>query len=454
MTTEPNGTRRNDKPAVTLVDLNAWEHPIKSFFQPQELEKVELLDNETYPLFYSSLDTLSEEEAINRYLNGTYENMLKANGFWDFEIVYHDGTDLKIAGDREKRELAAVRWNSHLIDIEAYRNNYEMILRTLTARILTQDGSTRGYFFRSPLDHNGRPLGDDNLYTISGIEYHVQSKQYKVTLLRKSDTRAIYYWAKIRDGNVMFYYENEKEYTQDFDEVARLYALRFVSLDLDAVENRQDEHSSVSFYDRYSLFVDDFDVTTNRYTIRIMRNSDTVNTYYYYDADLDKYYEDGSGEEIHGWEYSAECNACRDLSDTASFKNGMIGIWQASPSMASGWSDRYHFFEDGSYIFYYNEMYGGNRTTDESGDWEIKDNKLILNMTAHTVIEGGTVVEDEITGRRIDGGQKRNIRLKKPERKTLPLFKQLVLDLDNQRLRLELNGVRYWKFSNDPAQGE
>lgn len=56
----------------------------------------------------------------------------------------------------------------------------------------------------------------------------------------------------------------------------------------------------------------------------------------------------------------------------------MIGIWQASGGMAAGWADRYHFYSDGKYRFYPNQMIKSDKK-EKIGIWRIENNKLILD---------------------------------------------------------------------------
>jgi hypothetical protein len=95
-------------------------------------------------------------------------------------------------------------------------------------------------------------------------------------------------------------------------------------------------------------------------------------------------------------------------------QSNLGGIWQASGGMAAGWNDRYHFYTDGNYHFYPNQMVKSD-LIEKSGTWQIKNNKLILDGKAFTLEFLDTRTGDVYQSIRIAGKQ-------------------------------------YWKFSNDPAK--
>jgi hypothetical protein len=60
----------------------------------------------------------------------------------------------------------------------------------------------------------------------------------------------------------------------------------------------------------------------------------------------------------------------------------LVGIWQASGSMAAGWNDRYHFYSNDKYHFYPNQMVNSSNV-EHSGVWTVENNQLILDGKQH-----------------------------------------------------------------------
>lgn len=59
----------------------------------------------------------------------------------------------------------------------------------------------------------------------------------------------------------------------------------------------------------------------------------------------------------------------------------MIGVWQESPEIGSGYLDHYQFMPDSSFRFVYNEMICDKRTIGYSGTWKIVGDKLKITIS-------------------------------------------------------------------------
>jgi hypothetical protein len=69
----------------------------------------------------------------------------------------------------------------------------------------------------------------------------------------------------------------------------------------------------------------------------------------------------------------------------------LTGIWQkGSKEIGSSELDRYHFFEDGKFIYYFNGYDGANRILAIKGTYEIKGSgDLIFRVSSFIQREGG-----------------------------------------------------------------
>ena len=146
--------------------------------------------------------------------------------------------------------------------------------------------------------------------------------------------------------------------------------------------------------------------------------------------------------------------SAQNSSKDTEIKKELIGVWQASPVVASGMNDNFQFFADGKYKFNYNQMNGEKRIFSHAGKWKIENGKLIITLETLKFLIGGktekatgsTATDFDITGGNV------------LEKKILPAEK-IELSLDNfikEELHntTKIDGVKYWKLSSDPTTYE
>lgn len=135
-------------------------------------------------------------------------------------------------------------------------------------------------------------------------------------------------------------------------------------------------------------------------------------------------------------------------------KEEMVGFWQDMSIAASGWSDSYLFYADGTYEFHFNQMICDKRLLSVKGKWEIdREGKLILIAISHTILEGGTLVPSSgscASEYDIEGGEIKTTVLSKPE-KYIITISEIITDDENNSLKTMLIGnKRYWRISKEP----
>lgn len=134
-------------------------------------------------------------------------------------------------------------------------------------------------------------------------------------------------------------------------------------------------------------------------------------------------------------------------------ENKLVGVWQASEAMGSGWSDTYRFFSNGKFVFHANQMDCAKRIVSQSGTWTVKNNIIYLTITERVVMVGGKLVpavgscgsDYEL----VDAQEKKMTR-KMPWRLNLTLGKFTKDDLE--RLTTKFGKTRFWKYNTDPTQ--
>lgn len=132
----------------------------------------------------------------------------------------------------------------------------------------------------------------------------------------------------------------------------------------------------------------------------------------------------------------------------------LIGIWQDAPMIASGWSQNYQFFADGSFNFNHNQMDCADSILFESGSYKIKKHgKVILRFSSQTIIAGGELIPS--TGScgsefELVGGKEKTISVKEKRRL---LFDNIKEDSENHNIKTTtINGVQFWKMGIDPNE--
>lgn len=137
----------------------------------------------------------------------------------------------------------------------------------------------------------------------------------------------------------------------------------------------------------------------------------------------------------------------------------LIGVWQDMPSVAAGWSNRYHFFPNGRYEYVTSQMDCGiTRERQHSGEWAIKDGILKLGTTMSLMWTGGEYIEGtgscgtkELVNYDITYYSVEDIG---SELESHHIGINLSFTTDNlgghSRLKFNLDGKDFWKFSDNP----
>lgn len=123
----------------------------------------------------------------------------------------------------------------------------------------------------------------------------------------------------------------------------------------------------------------------------------------------------------------------------------LVGIWQASSSMAAGWNDRYHFYPSGTFVYYPSEMGCLNQKTTKIGTWKLDKNSLnlIVTKTVERTYQCNREYESTLT-------DSNEIVLTSPKTEKFTFINQ-GLKGDDIYPSISLNGKSFWKFNDDPT---
>jgi hypothetical protein len=139
-----------------------------------------------------------------------------------------------------------------------------------------------------------------------------------------------------------------------------------------------------------------------------------------------------------------------------SSSDSLVGVWQDERVVASGWSNTFLFFNDGSFKFFCNQMDCSKRVVSYFGKWKVNEDELDLTIEQRTVIEGGHLELSDgscASDSMIIGGIEKVIKLKSPEE---IIYSVSEIYADNQddisRIKIYIDAMPYWKFSDNPQE--
>ena len=138
-----------------------------------------------------------------------------------------------------------------------------------------------------------------------------------------------------------------------------------------------------------------------------------------------------------------------DLNDA---ERGLIGIWQPSPAMASGWAETYSFFLNRTVAYRPNSMDCEERLIFRVGHWRLEKNILRISWFAEAKTVGGRLEEASgscASEKDLVGDRPQSYRLKKKVLETLKISR-IRQDREFQKNLMEINGSRFWQGTDDP----
>lgn len=141
------------------------------------------------------------------------------------------------------------------------------------------------------------------------------------------------------------------------------------------------------------------------------------------------------------------------LATPTRFEEYLVGIWQDSPTMGSGWSDHYNFYPDGRFAYYVSQMKCDKRLIKRNGGWILEGNKLVLTTTKERTMVGGKMVPSTGscgTPLTLEDAQMTDKALPKPTVETF-VITQKELSEDSLHESIDLGKIQFWKFDTDPS---
>ena len=144
------------------------------------------------------------------------------------------------------------------------------------------------------------------------------------------------------------------------------------------------------------------------------------------------------------------------LSRAQNSPDSLVGVWQDDRIVASGWSNTFLFFKDGTFKFFFNQMDCAKRTVSYSGMWKVNEDELNLKIKQKTIIEGGHLEPSDGscgTDSMIVDGVEKAVNLETPEEVIYSVSEIYTENQDDiQRIKIYIDAMPYWKFSDNPQE--
>lgn len=137
----------------------------------------------------------------------------------------------------------------------------------------------------------------------------------------------------------------------------------------------------------------------------------------------------------------------------------LLGVWQDSDVMGSGWSNRYHFFADGHFSFVTSTMDCSSRLRQIDGTWTLEKGQLKLNKQRVLTFEGGKLEPSigscgtpyELVDYEVKVTSYKEAFSSDIEQYGVSLTSYNDQELGQDRLKTDFGNTHYYKFYDDPT---
>jgi hypothetical protein len=155
------------------------------------------------------------------------------------------------------------------------------------------------------------------------------------------------------------------------------------------------------------------------------------------------------------WEKEDSVNQEFKRHDQDSFY--MVGVWHASDCVGSGYSDLYLFYDDGTFMYFENQMDCSNRLISLEGMWKNKSNILTLTIRKKTIWTGGKLLP--VTGGSCGSDSmlvdaKEKVILLSPHETKKVTLSSVYYEEDLNRKTMKFDKTRFWRIYNNPEEFE
>jgi len=140
---------------------------------------------------------------------------------------------------------------------------------------------------------------------------------------------------------------------------------------------------------------------------------------------------------------------------SVSLASTLVGVWQDNRYLASGWSDVYIFFPDGTFRFHYNQMNCTKRKLSYGGKWKLSGNHVQLTVTDEELLTN--VAPDPDEGPDCITGDTVIKKLRTPRHEGFSVTGVTVLPIEagaesEPLIRAQFGRRAFWRHRSDPRE--
>ncbi|WP_432407598.1 hypothetical protein [Wukongibacter sp. M2B1] len=132
-------------------------------------------------------------------------------------------------------------------------------------------------------------------------------------------------------------------------------------------------------------------------------------------------------------------------------KSIIIGVWQDDSCVGTAYSDKYHFYKNNKFKFFYSQYDEEKRIENISGQWKIKNTNLHLIINEKTMLIGGDFVESPVSTSeyQLINATREKIEIDPPHEIIYPLGQ--IKDDSDAPINIAIGGKRFWRLSEEPV---
>lgn len=135
--------------------------------------------------------------------------------------------------------------------------------------------------------------------------------------------------------------------------------------------------------------------------------------------------------------------------------DSLIGVWQDSEVLGSGWSNSFLFFKDGTYKFFSSQMDCSKRLLSFSGKWKVNDDVMTLTVVERVIVTGGVMVISDgscASDSTLIEGTEKTVKVKPKEKMEYSVSKIYTESLPGlERKFIYIDAMKYWYYG-DPVE--
>ena len=122
-----------ERESFVISNIEKWNHPTKKVFIDNgfKVEKVELINEKKFPIFYIKAENKEAEYIYNEEF---IKEVAKANGYWDYKIIFKDDF-VELFCDKKKKIVKKSVSSNSTLEFEKFTLTMEDAVKLLKSKL-------------------------------------------------------------------------------------------------------------------------------------------------------------------------------------------------------------------------------------------------------------------------------------------------------------------------------